>query len=40
METLKLRVNEHNVMVVSRYYTRISTHRLAELLDLSPEQVR
>lgn len=31
---LKLRVMEHNVMVVAKYYTRISIQRLAELLDL------
>mmetsp|Transcript_22191 Transcript_22191/g.37947 ORF Transcript_22191/g.37947 Transcript_22191/m.37947 type:complete len:483 (-) Transcript_22191:265-1713(-) len=37
LEDLKLRVNEHNVMVVARYYTRISTDRLAELLDLSAD---
>jgi hypothetical protein len=37
---LKLRVIEHNVLVVSKYYTRISTARLAELLDLTPLEVR
>lgn len=37
---LKLRVIEHNVLVVSKYYTRITTARLAELLDLNPEEVR
>jgi 26S proteasome regulatory subunit N5 len=37
---LKLRVVEHNVLVVTKYYTRISTTRLAELLDLKPEEVR
>jgi 26S proteasome regulatory subunit N5 len=37
---LKLRVVEHNVLVVSKYYTRITTARLAELLDLKPEEVR
>lgn len=37
---LKLRVIEHNVLVVSKYYTRISTTRLAELLDLTPLEVR
>lgn len=36
---LKLRVIEHNVLVVSKYYTRISTARLAELLDLTPLEV-
>lgn len=34
---LKLRVVEHNVLTVARYYTRITTTRLAELLDLTPE---
>jgi 26S proteasome regulatory subunit N5 len=36
---LQLRVVEHNVLVVARYYTRISTTRLAELLDLTPDKV-
>jgi len=36
LEDLKLRVIEHNVLVVTKYYTRITTARLAELLDLSP----
>lgn len=40
MEDLKLRVIEHNVLVVAKYYTRITTARLAELLDLTPDQVR
>jgi len=31
---LRLRVIEHNVMVVAKYYTRIQVPRLAELLDL------
>ena len=39
-EDLKLRVIEHNILVVAKYYTRISTARLAELLDLSPTEVR
>lgn len=39
LEDLKLRVIEHNVLVVTKYYTRISTARLAELLDLSPDKV-
>lgn len=29
---------EHNVIVVSTYYSRISTARLAELLDLSADE--
>lgn len=37
---LKLRVIEHNVLVVSKYYTRISLTRLAELLNLTPLEVR
>jgi 26S proteasome regulatory subunit N5 len=37
---LKLRVTEHNLLTVARYYTRITTARLAELLDLTPDQVR
>jgi len=32
------RVTEHNVRVVSRYYTRISIKRLMSLLDLTTEQ--
>lgn len=39
LEALKLRLIEHNVLVIARYYTRISTARLAELLDLTPDQV-
>lgn len=31
---LRLRVTEHNVMVVAKYYTRITVPRLGELLDL------
>lgn len=31
---LQLRVVEHNVLTVAKYYTRISTARLSELLDL------
>jgi hypothetical protein len=37
---LKLRVVEHNVLTITKYYTRISTTRLAELLDLTPAEVR
>ncbi|KAF8068421.1 RPN5A [Scenedesmus sp. PABB004] len=37
---LKLRVVEHNVLTVAKYYTRITTRRLAELLDLTPDQAR
>lgn len=38
-EDLKLRVIEHNIMVVARYYTCITTQRLAHLLGLPMEQV-
>lgn len=31
----RLRVTEHNVLVVSKYYSRIRMQRLSELLDLS-----
>ncbi|PWZ01445.1 hypothetical protein BCV70DRAFT_236129 [Testicularia cyperi] len=37
-EELHKRVVEHNIRVVSKYYTRISLSRLAQLLDLSPDQ--
>lgn len=36
---LKLRVVEHNLLVVGRYYKRISITRLAQLLDLTPDEV-
>lgn len=35
---LALRVQEHNMHVVARYYSRVSLSRLAELLDLSVPQ--
>ncbi|VDP04835.1 unnamed protein product [Schistosoma margrebowiei] len=31
---LRLRVIEHNIRVISEYYTRIRLHRLSQLLDL------
>lgn len=31
---LRLRTVEHNVLVVAKYYTRVTTQRLAQLLDL------
>ena len=34
-EALRMRVIEHNVRVVAKYYTRIRTPRLCQLLDLS-----
>ena len=38
-EDFRLRVVEHNVLVVAKYYTRVHTSRLAELLDLTPDEV-
>lgn len=32
---LRIRAIEHNMRVMSRYYTRIRTHRMAQLLDLT-----
>ena len=37
-EDLRRRVIEHNVRVVAKYYTRIRTTRLCQLLDLSEEE--
>jgi 26S proteasome regulatory subunit N5 len=37
-EDLRKRVIEHNVRVIAKYYTRIRTSRLTELLDLSPDE--
>ncbi|KAF8140435.1 hypothetical protein EV363DRAFT_1501513 [Boletus edulis] len=37
-EDLHTRVIEHNVRVVSQYYTRIRLSRLTNLLDLTPQQ--
>eukprot|EP01133_Synstelium_polycarpum_P012974 gene12974-15249_t len=37
-DDLRKRVVEHNIRVVSTYYKRISTKRLAELLDLSLDE--
>ena len=36
----RLRVVEHNVLVISKYYSRITTKRLATLLCLKEEEVR
>ena len=36
---LRLRVTEHNILVVAKYYARIQLPRLAQLLDLSPAEV-
>jgi 26S proteasome regulatory subunit N5 len=35
---LRNRVIEHNVRVIAKYYTRITTSRLCSLLDLSPSE--
>ncbi|KIJ65013.1 hypothetical protein HYDPIDRAFT_89044 [Hydnomerulius pinastri MD-312] len=37
-EDLHTRVIEHNIRVVSQYYTRITLSRLTALLDLTPQQ--
>jgi 26S proteasome regulatory subunit N5 len=37
-KALQQRVVEHNVLVVARYYTRITLARLAQLLDLPAEE--
>jgi 26S proteasome regulatory subunit N5 len=39
-EDFRLRVVEHNILVIAKYYSRVQMARLAELLDLSPEEVR
>lgn len=38
LEKLHLRVTEHNIRVISEYYTRITFARLVSLLDISPQQ--
>ncbi|KAF8305000.1 PCI-domain-containing protein [Clavulina sp. PMI_390] len=38
-EDLHTRVIEHNVRVISQYYTRVTIQRLTSLLDLSVQQV-
>ncbi len=40
LKALRLRVTEHNVLVVAKYYSRITLARLAELLDLPVEEAR
>jgi len=37
-QDLRKRVIEHNVRVIAKYYTRIHTSRLTELLDLDEEE--
>ncbi|KAL0349633.1 UNVERIFIED_CONTAM: 26S proteasome non-ATPase regulatory subunitA [Sesamum radiatum] len=39
-EDLKLRVIEHNILVVSKYYSRITLKRLADLLCLTVQVLR
>jgi hypothetical protein len=39
LEHLRLRVVEHNISVVSGYYTQLKTARLAALLSLKQEEV-
>ena len=36
---LKIRVVEHNIRVMAKYYTRISLARMADLLDLSEAEI-
>ena len=36
---LHSRVTEHNILVISKYYSQMQISRLATLLDLSPEEV-
>lgn len=37
-DDFRLRVVEHNIRVVAKYYRRVSTARLAQLLDLTPAE--
>lgn len=37
---LHSRVTEHNILVISKYYSQMQISRLATLLDLSAEEVR
>ena len=39
-EDLRLRVIEHNILVIAKYYARITVARLAQLLDLPAAEVR
>ena len=39
-EDLRLRVIEHNILVIAKYYSRITVARLAQLLDLPAAEVR
>ena len=38
-DDLRLRVIEHNILVISAYYSRITVARLAQLLDLPTAEV-
>lgn len=38
-DDLRLRVIEHNILVISTYYSRITVARLAQLLDLPSAEV-
>ncbi len=38
-EDLRLRVIEHNIHVIAKYYSRITVARLAQLLDLPAAEV-
>eukprot|EP00873_Tetraselmis_striata_P044662 jgi/Tetstr1/464926/TSEL_009660.t1 len=37
-EDFRLRVVEHNILVIAKYYSRVQMPRLAELLDLSADE--
>jgi len=34
LKDLRLRITEHNILVVAKYYTKVTVQRLAELLNL------
>eukprot|EP00243_Klebsormidium_subtile_P003291 TRINITY_DN16644_c0_g1_i1.p1 TRINITY_DN16644_c0_g1~~TRINITY_DN16644_c0_g1_i1.p1 ORF type:complete len:477 (+),score=150.55 TRINITY_DN16644_c0_g1_i1:140-1570(+) len=38
LEDLKQRIVEHNILVISKYYARVTLKRLSELLDLPTEE--
>ncbi|CAF3444218.1 unnamed protein product [Rotaria sp. Silwood2] len=37
-EEFKVRVVEHNMRIMAKYYTRVRTQKIAELLDLTKEE--
>lgn len=37
-EDLRVRVTQHNILVISKYYSRISAERLAQMLELTPSE--